>query len=135
MMGAGEWKRGGVRIIGGNSCDDISSASWLRCPACGDEYLHQGAVHCWDRFVDEIGAKGTHLTVGTHSVSFDTDQSENPSNRRHGVAIDFHCERCDDAYEMQLVLSQHKGITETYWRYRVNPDSEMWRDDSQEVDK
>jgi hypothetical protein len=40
--------------------------------------------------------------------------NDNPSSRRHGVAIVFSCEHCDGGPE--LVIAQHKGETLIGWR-------------------
>jgi hypothetical protein len=87
----------------------------LICPRCGSDYLHSGRVSVFDRGEDEAV---THLTVvenGLSATHLVKSGIENPSDRRHGIAIAFECEECSGLLE--LTLSQHKGNTYLGWRY------------------
>jgi hypothetical protein len=62
-------------------------------------------------------------TLTTEVVA--SDPSDNPSSRRHGLAVRFYCEQCggeadDDVIE--LTIAQHKGSTEIGWRYTPKAD-------------
>jgi hypothetical protein len=88
----------------------------LTCPHCGFDYLHQGAVRCYDR--DEDARLTTVTTVADGKTSLQllpSDTTRNPSDRRHGLAIAFDCEGC--ASYLELTLAQHKGISLLEWRF------------------
>lgn len=91
----------------------------LCCPSCGDIFLHHRAVHVFNRDQDEeIGMETVVFEEESHTRVSNCDG--NPSLRRHGVAIDFHCEHCNngdsDGLVAQLCISQHKGSTGIFWR-------------------
>jgi hypothetical protein len=91
----------------------------LRCPRCGDDYLHHTRVEVFDR--EEDAAVGLHTTAGAEDVRVDRDLSQNPSSRRDGIAIAFYCEMCDGNSDgpgpgVVLTIAQHKGRTFLAWR-------------------
>jgi hypothetical protein len=88
----------------------------LKCPRCGFGYLHQGRVTVFERSEDDEltavtivdgGLSATHLRPST--------EVNNPSSRRHGMAIAFNCEGCGEGIE--LTFAQHKGVTAVAWRF------------------
>ncbi len=79
----------------------------LKCPSCGFNYLHHDKVEVFER--SEDAEHGLHVVVENGSVKTDTDLQGNPSSRRHGLAIHFWCEGCDE--KPVLTLIQHKGNT------------------------
>jgi hypothetical protein len=78
--------------------------------------LHHGAVAVFDRGEDEAEILETRArddgSVLVHRVP--AYGSENPSARRHGLAIGFECEDC--TYRGELTVAQHKGATLVGWR-------------------
>ena len=94
----------------------------LRCPGCGDEYLHHEGMDWFDRNEDD--KHGIHTAISHRKVDVDGNMTGNPSYRRHGLTIRFSCEHCD--YAPVLAISQHKGNTFVEW---VDPvPQEKWRD-------
>jgi hypothetical protein len=84
----------------------------LLCPSCGLRYLHHEVIEIYERSEDE--EEGLHVTVERgKTLKADTCLKGNPSNRRHGLTIEFSCEGC--AHRPKLSISQHKG--ETYIRF------------------
>ena len=90
----------------------------LLCPACGEEYLHQGKIEVFERSEDDVF--GTHTmingpctTVCHENVCHDAVKG-NPSSRRQGLTIEFFCEFCNCCYVMEIY--QHKGLTFMGWR-------------------
>lgn len=83
------------------------SGAELLCPACGFNYLHHEHVEIFER--GEDAPHGVHVSVKGGKAEIDTDISSNPSLRRHGLSIQFWCERCHSI--SVLHLSQHKGCT------------------------
>lgn len=88
----------------------LLEGSALRCPSCGNDYLHHERVTVFDTLEDNSARfRKTRVTsiegdeVNHRVVT--TDQ--NPSARSNGVAIEFWCENCDHISE--LTLAQHKG--------------------------
>lgn len=81
--------------------------SELLCPRCGSNYLHHNQVDVFER--DEDAVTGLHVQVADGRVSTDTALRDNPSSRRHGVAISFWCEGCNA--KVVLKIAQHKGVT------------------------
>lgn len=90
----------------------------LHCP-CGSENLHQQETTIFARSEDDsmttvIEQKGREAEV-YHAPSEDT---RNPSARRHGLIIRFVCEQCSvDKYSkpLELAIWQHKGTTFVGW--------------------
>lgn len=94
----------------------------LRCPGCGEEYLHHESMNWFDRNEDD--EHGIHTTISHRQVAVDGKMTGNPSSRRHGFTIHFSCEICNCA--PVLAVSQHKGSTYMEW---VDPvPQEKWRD-------
>ena len=81
--------------------------SELKCPSCGFNYLNHQRVEVFERSEDE--EKGLHVSVENKNVTTDTNLSDNPSSRRHGLKIHFSCEGCEA--KPVLSISQHKGNT------------------------
>lgn len=87
----------------------------LRCPACHGEHLHHEGVRIWERSEDEAMVRLTAVEAGyVHTALEHSAGSENPSLRRHGLAIEFWCEFC--AGRGELSFAQHKGVTYLEWR-------------------
>ena len=92
----------------------------LCCPSCGEIFLHHGAVRVFSRGQDEETGLET-VVSDRESHTFVSSCCDNPSLRRHGLVIDFHCEHCSQGRSMdhvvgQLCISQHKGHTGIFWR-------------------
>ena len=102
-----------------NQHPSISMDGNLACPHCSGDYMHQEAVKVYSRPKDANQVIVTTVTAdsverrATTTVEI-TDGSGNPSARRHGVTIHFRCENCGNMSD--LVLGQHKGLTEVSWR-------------------
>lgn len=105
-------------------------AAMLRCPDCGDTWLHQGKVEVFDRFGDHKDSPGIRTSVEGGEVERDDSDSAmdgNPSWRRDGVVIHFYCEMCNGydgdseadkkaaVREKRLAIFQHKGQTFLAW--------------------
>ena len=92
----------------------------LKCPICGDGYLHQSLVEVYQRD-GEDAPKGFAVSVDYPSMKLETSQAENPSRRRSGIRIYFLCENCEERYEgnnyplMSLIIIQNKGNTYIEW--------------------
>lgn len=84
------------------------SEAELLCPGCGGANLHQERVEVFER-TKEDAPKGFHVTVEDGSVSIDEKLDGNPSERRRGLRVRFHCETCEAT--PTLTLAQHKGVT------------------------
>lgn len=102
----------------------------LVCPDCGATNLHHLSVELFNR--DEDNTQGDHITVvvpeshgwgwdnGLEAVpqsNVDGDMSRNPSMRRTGIIINFHCEDCGTRPGM--TIAQHKGTTHMGWSYKA----------------
>ena len=102
----------------------ITDGNSTPCPNCGSTTLHQETVQIY--FRQEDAEQGIAVTVngwahhnptsGGDVVGFNTDQKENPSPRRDGVAIQFWCEACPAKPVLHVV--QHKGDTIIEWGSR-----------------
>ena len=94
-------------VIASDFCPDWSYI--LRCPKCGDDYLHHGTVVIYGRAEDQP------TTVAVSDISDPTIIGrENPSPRRDAVGIVMDCEGCGPVGE--LCILQHKGQTFLEWR-------------------
>jgi hypothetical protein len=70
----------------------------------------------YDREEDAKVSQVTRIDGVSFAGSMLTNESaDNPSPRRHGIAIAFYCEGCGD--NIELTLSQHKGETLVDWRF------------------
>ena len=69
----------------------------LLCPVCREADLSHGRVDVYDRNEDEAVVSMTAVT-GRRAVSarVPNEGSGNPSARRHGLTIEFHCESCGE---------------------------------------
>lgn len=85
------------------------------CPKCGETYTHQGAVHIYDRNVEDASI-GRYLVCSARTVTMahNTPLVDNPSRRRDGLAIDMECELCGPVG--RLTVFQHKGQTLIGWQ-------------------
>jgi hypothetical protein len=87
----------------------------LLCPHCGSNNLHHSGVSTYDRKEDAEKVRVTHVTDTAVSVAnVDEAHSNNPSPRRHGLAIEFWCELCPST--PVLAIMQHKGTTYIGWK-------------------
>lgn len=84
---------------------DSGLGAVLLCPQCGSTYLHHDKVEVFERGEDK---GGLHIKV-TDEVEINRDLRGNPSNRRHGLKVYFHCENCNAI--PVLSIAQHKGST------------------------
>jgi len=92
----------------------------LHCPRCGAESLHQGEVIVYDRSEDQKTCVKTSVNAGQVSVDPKASNALNPSSRRHGLTIQFACEKCGDA-PIILKIAQHKGSTRIGWAFQHVP--------------
>jgi hypothetical protein len=93
-------------------------ADILCCPACGFLYLHQtGVVVYHRRNEDDQDMTVTHVGYG-EAITHRTRETNNPSERRSGMAIQFACEGCENVFE--LTIEEHKGNTYLGWRGHPN---------------
>lgn len=90
----------------------------LLCPECGDTYMHQGNTTVYHRREDEnwttvIAQDGENVVT----TKFPSNDTHNPSSRRHGLTIEFECENCggEDGTPLHLAIYQHKGQTFLEW--------------------
>lgn len=86
----------------------------LLCPKCGEDNLHHGRVHIYERPEDQPWVRQTVIEDDAINSSVAIGSTGNPSRRRHGLAIEFFCEQCGDVGE--LTIAQHKGQTLIRWR-------------------
>jgi hypothetical protein len=101
----------------------IANDGLLRCPTCGGEYLHHFQIATYSRQEDAINVRRVVVQTNTqtHAGAFDVvgmivpNSADNPSARRHGLAISFFCEMCPAINE--LTIAQHKGVSQIEWRY------------------
>ena len=91
----------------------LSFDEGLCCPECGCVNIHQGAVEIFNR-EKEDDPSGLHVHVTNTQVIVNNDMGRNPSGRRDGLIIYFHCELCPA--RLQLAIWQHKGTTFVRWR-------------------
>ncbi len=94
-----------------------SDTPTLVCPGCGGDYLHQGNVEVFQPS-HEDAIHGLHTIVGSAITAIDGDLANNPSRRRDGLIIWFHCEMCDVHPGLSIV--QHKGNTFIEWLEPLN---------------
>ncbi len=83
--------------------DDI-----LRCPTCGNNYLHHTKVDVFERDMEDCQT-GIHANIIGANILIDRYMIDNPSSRRDGIRVLFKCENCER--EPMLLISQHKGNT------------------------
>ena len=88
----------------------------LRCPKCGSEFLHHETVTVCERKEDAEKVLRTVTEDGvTRTDLYDNAMSGNPSGRRSGLFVRFHCEGCG-RQDLELSFAQHKGQTIVEWR-------------------
>jgi hypothetical protein len=93
----------------------FESGDELCCPNCGGRCLHHGRITVFDRREDDPEITVTTVTGGkVRQSTVSEKQANNPSRRRHGLAIEFECEMCSAISE--LTIAQHKGSTYFGWR-------------------
>jgi len=86
---------------------DIEQETILRCAGCDGDYLHQVKVDVFERRED--ADEGIHASITGSGMTVDSDLTDNPSGRRHGLTIRFACEFCST--ESVVTIAQHKGQT------------------------
>lgn len=87
----------------------------LVCPNCGLNWLHHYQIDAFER--DEDAETGLHIRVTKDRAEIDGNLEENPSGRRHGLAITFFCEQCPA--RPVLNIYQHKGQEFVEWAFPV----------------
>jgi len=81
----------------------------LKCPDCGDPWLHHAGVSFFSGGVSDV------YVDPNADIETDPDQ-ENPSSRRSGMLIEFWCEQCGNKEDpFELAIAQHKGQEHVYW--------------------
>lgn len=87
----------------------------LNCPCGGEGNLHQGNVTIFQRHEDGDITTVIAQDKNTAQVSdFPSQDTCNPSPRRHGLLIEFSCEQCPEK-TCHLSIFQHKGHTFVQW--------------------
>lgn len=108
--------------------DSFNLYSYIKCPDCGGDNLHQVSVESFDPLVHDNGGNVGHYCRVEHpdngfseirsepkwNLFVGTDVSKNPSGRRQGVTISFRCEACPS--RTALDIYQSKGTT--YWEFK-----------------
>jgi hypothetical protein len=93
---------------------EIRDKDMLKCPYCGEIYLHQGKVEVFE-LVKEDDNEGNITTIDGMDTSVKYGRlCGNPSMRRNGLLIHFECETCDNTPVLRI--SQHKGLTLIDWK-------------------
>lgn len=103
--------------------------SELKCPTCSESYLHQRDVTVFQRYEDQPKTIVMQQSEDNMIVTtFPSEDTCNPSPRRHGLLIEFECEHCHythvdgegDEHPREplhrLAIYQHKGITFVEWQ-------------------
>ena len=82
----------------------------LHCPVCGSEQTHITDVEVYARHEDMKGCRTIHACGYSGNLSTrTTDNSKNPSARRHAFVLKGHCEA---GCYFDISFAQHKGVTE-----------------------
>jgi hypothetical protein len=84
------------------------------CPRCGNNYLHHGKIVAYERCEDAPRVLRIEVGGGGARLEWVTNDSRNPSTRRHGLSIEFCCENC--GRNSELTIAQHKGESLLGWR-------------------
>jgi hypothetical protein len=95
----------------------------LKCPRCGDGYLHHRGVAVVERVgEDEDSGEIAALVAGRIAVRTDAVMDGNFSPRRGSIVVSFACEVCGDFADggpgkpsLRLSIVQHKGCTYIGW--------------------
>lgn len=98
----------------------------IKCPICGDGYLHHLGVetfHCEEdqngyhvELYDETSHGWAMLDIICPENTTNNDTKNNPSARRGGILILFGCEGCHNI--SKLGIGQHKGQTLMAWSFK-----------------
>jgi hypothetical protein len=90
----------------------------LVCANCAGVNLHHSYIVVFHR----DGGEDARRTLETHVDGRTTKckimpsaVADNPSRRRDGIAIGFHCEDCGT--QAELTIAQHKGQSLIEWRH------------------
>lgn len=93
----------------------------LKCPRCGNSYLHQKDVQVFHRLEDDPVVRVITVKDGeVESIPFPNNDTFNPSTRRHGMIVFFYCENCgpeNGSADLYMTIAQHKGETLMEWRF------------------
>lgn len=89
-------------------------ARGVKCPRCRTHHLHHGRVRVWVCGEDEEDTLRVTVDLDKSVGNLVASRDGLPSSRRHGVGILCWCEACHGVSE--LCISQHKGVTEVFWR-------------------
>ena len=102
--------------------EDYDDQVAIKCPHCGDAYLHHDEVRVFERAEGSVTkmcvtVRGMDAeTVGDQpqeprfpTVRVDDCMTGNPSGRRQGVEVGMWCENCRMRSQFRIV--QHKGMT------------------------
>lgn len=85
----------------------------LKCPHCGGEWLHHGAVEIWNRKDEDDN--GEVVRVDEKGVASASAIDPAFVGRRDDIRVSFWCEGCSN--KPTLVIWQHKGQTFQAWDY------------------
>jgi hypothetical protein len=94
----------------------------LVCANCAGVNLHHSYIVAFHRDGGEDAPRTleTHIDGRTAKCKImPSAVSDNPSSRRDGIAIGFHCEDCGTHAE--LTIAQHKGQSLIEWRHPMRP--------------
>lgn len=97
----------GIRLVDG----DV-----MACPVCACEKLHHQSVEVFSRaHLESLDGICVQVLPGA-SVHANRSIEGNPSSRRDGIRIYFHCEWChhdlqDCPPPYEMLIYQHKGCT------------------------
>ena len=109
--------RAEMRSQAERSAKFLTADETLRCPRCGEDYLHQGRVEVFHRVTEGEPSRGVTVDRGVPIADL---SAANPSERRDGLLIFFSCGYCDlEARDLPLAVYQHKGRTIVEWRWVV----------------
>ena len=93
-------------------CIEIESETCLKCPKCGDHFLHHGDVDVHSRKKeDEDGYICKARYSGVEVLPL---KAKDFLGRRNSLLIGFRCETCGPI-DYSLLLMQNKGITVIKW--------------------
>lgn len=90
---------------------ELENGNTLVCPNCQGDYLHQFSAEVY--FVDAEDSETGNAFQISQSQLHSVPMSNNPSSRRDGIRILFHCESCSASPSLTIV--QHKGQTIMSW--------------------
>jgi len=101
--------------------DYFLNNSNICCPKCGEYngmHLKRTIHYCRKEDEEEIIRITVDSETGFSTVQkIKNEETENPSSRRDGMQLFFHCEHgCLDNNTISLNIDQHKGSTYAYWK-------------------